>query len=60
MSEYIIILKLNWFRIRGLLFLPSRSYCDNKPATVAPSALKPDHVYVMIQEAKPSNKDLML
>ena len=60
LSEYRIVLKLSGFRISGLLFLLSRSY-HNKPATVTPAgALKPDHVYVMIQEAKLSNKTLML
>ena len=59
LSEYRIVLKLSGLRISGLLFLRSRSY-HNKPATVTPGALKPDHAYVMIQEAKSSNKNLML
>ena len=59
LSEYRIVLKLDGFRISGLLFLRSRS-CHNKPATVTLGALKPDHAYVMIQKAKLSNKNLML
>ena len=58
MREYRIVLKTKRFRISVLLFLRSRSY-HNKPATVAPGALKPDHAYVTIQEAK-SKKNLML
>ena len=59
LSEYRIVLKLSGFRISSLLFLPSRSY-HNKPATAAPGALKSDHAYAVIQEAKSSNKNLML
>ena len=57
--EYRIVLKLSRFQISGLLFLRLRSY-HNKPATVTPGALKPDHAYVMIQEAKSCNKNLTL
>ena len=59
LSEFRIVLKRSGFRILGLLFLRSRSYC-NKPATETPGVLKPDHAYVMIQKAKSSNKNLML
>ena len=56
LSEYKIVLKLNEFRISGLLFLWLGSY-PNKPTTVTPGALKPYHPCVMIQEEKSSNKN---
>ena len=59
LSEYKIVLKLSGFRISGLLFLRIRSN-SNKPTTLTPGALKPDHPCVMIQEEKSSNKNLML
>ena len=59
LSEFRIVLKLSGFRLLGLLFLRSRSY-HNKSATVTPGALKPDHACAMIQEAKSSNKNLMV
>ena len=54
--EYRIVLKQSEFRISGLLLLRSRSYHSN-PTTVTTGALKPDHAYLMIQEAKSSNKN---